>query len=180
MSVVVIPEWTALHKRLPKHTLCESHVKVDGRKVCLPVPEHEAPAYLKARERVFAVIARNADAHAKREAARPTPKRSAAKATATIRFWKSHANTKRHRHSTRCLSAIAQPWADARPEDQGWVECSVLTSAYGSRYRLHTHHTKRGRPFLFAHMPDDERACPDVAARRARERAELAESKAES
>lgn len=136
-------EWLPGMKKLPAHTLCLSHVKVDGKRLCLAVPEREAPARIRAIARLRAHIDRQLARRAKLEAKRPRPEHASARSPLTDRFWKTP--SKRHRHSVACLEE-----SDRLPA--GWFWCKTLTLHHArGQYLLHEHRTKRGRRYLVNH-----------------------------
>lgn len=65
-----------------------------------------------------------------------------------------------HRHSKRCLEAITTFHGDnngghREAVSPGWFKCKKVGYPY---LPLHTHRTKRGRAYLYAHLP--EATCP--------------------
>jgi hypothetical protein len=169
---VSIPEWTPLHKRLPKHTLCLTHVIHDGRRRCLAVPPTEALAYLAKLDRFAAEIARIEKRHHELEAARPLPRGKGPKRVKPIIVpSKFH----HHRPGSRCLSPIESSEPD-------WYTCNPdrnARSVGNVNGYVHEHRTKRGRRFLVRHLQGD-RHCPATIARKAAEaKAEAARRAAE-
>lgn len=186
-SAVSIPEWSPHHKRLPRHALCESHVKHDGRTICLAVPEREAAAYLKARDKFARELEKIAAAHRARPrpvgdgkvvnaAGRRINPRPQDRQHPKGRMLDTFRASKRHRHNARCFTPIVGSVAygyeitDPRPSELGWYTCR------NGMTKLHEHRTKRGRKYLVAHIPG-EVTCPDV---RAEQAARAAESEAAS
>jgi len=160
---VSIPAWTPEHRKLPAHTLCLSHVKHNGRRRCLAVPEAEAPAYLAKLDRFAADIAKIVARHRAAELLRPKPRGKGPKRIKpTIPQSKLH----RHQPGSACLTPIDVPGED------GWFTCTVTSGAgYSLNGYVHEHRTKRGRRFLTRHL-QGERSCPATIARR---EAELAD-----
>lgn len=178
---VAIATWA--HKRLPAHSLCLAHVKHNGKRTCLAVPEAEAPAYLKARDQLAAELAAIVAEHKSRprlpgdgkvinahgQRRRPTPEdRQHYHGKYVV------PSSKLHRHGPKCLVPVPdQPTYAA--SDRDWFDCTRHSSgAYvgSTAMRLHQHQTKRGRKYLMAHLVNDHR-CPAVAAEKAARLAEL-------
>ena len=183
---VAIPEWSPLHRKLPKHSLCLTHIKVGRTTRCLAVPADEAIAYMAKLDAFAAEIAKVAARHKAQEAARPLPKGKGPKRVKVPPYF---GTTKRHRHSAVCLTpqltspearwdgSAASPMGDkysgawVKPDGEpmgGWYTCQHYTGSTtytGGGIPLHEHRTKRGRKYLIAHIPGDA-SCPDVIAER--------------
>jgi hypothetical protein len=166
---VQIPEWSPLHKKLPKHTLCLSHVKVGKVTRCLAVPEAEAPGYLAKLDVFAAEIAAIVERHRDLEASRIKPKGIGPKRVKpVIVASKPH----RHKPGSPCLTPIESTEPDWYKCHRAHVSGSTYVPDDGSY--VHVHRTKRGRQFLVSHL-QGERSCPATIERKAREAAERAE-----
>lgn len=174
---VAIPEWSPLHRKLPKHSLCLTHIKVGRTTRCLAVPADEAIAYMAKLDAFAAEIAKVAARHKAQEAARPLPRGKGPKRVSPNPLMRP---TKRHRHTAACLVPMLsnpEPVWDGvtarftRPEGEpmtSWFRCTGPTGSTtytGGGIPLHEHRTKRGRKYLIAHIPGDA-SCPDVIAER--------------